>query len=174
MKKVFLGILFAGFSLANAQTDNADTSFTEIPFQQALKQSDYSYYVGSQVLNGTLYYEPDSLFGYRFEFDVATDDLNKIPRLVASAEDAQNSRFVLNKHFKMNPQQTARAAVYLGIKTDLNDPKFIEQGCSVVGPVKLQATAIGYFGPQNGDSYASIEALRILESGPFEVSCQAP
>ena len=172
MKKVLLSILFTGFALANAQTNNADTSFTEIPFQQALKQSDYSYYVGSQVLDGTLYYEPNSLLGYRFEFDVAAKDLNKIPRLVANADDSQNSRFVLNKHFKMDPQQTARAAVYLGIKTDLNDPEFIDKGCSVMGPVTLHATAIGYFGPKNGDSYASIEALRILESGPFDVSCQ--
>ncbi len=172
MKRIILSMMFVSFAFANAQTDNADTSFTEIPFQQALKQSDYSYYVGSQVLDGTLYYEPDSLFGYRFEFDVAPEDLTKIPRLAADSDDAQNSRFVLNKHFKMDPKQTARAAVYLGIKTDLNDPAFIEKGCAVIGPVKLQATAIGYFGPKNGDSYASIEALRILESGSFEVSCQ--
>lgn len=172
MKKIVLSVLLMSLAFANGQENSADASFTEIPFQQALKQSDYSYYVGSQILEGTLYYEPNSLFGYRFEFDVAKPDLEKIPTLVGDKEKGQNSRFVLNKHFKMDPQQTARAAVYLGIKTDLNDPKFTENGCSVTGPIKLHATSIGYFGPKSGDSYASIQAFRVLESGPFEVECQ--
>lgn len=172
MKKILLSVLFASFAVANGQTNSADASFTEIPFQQALQQSDYSYYVGSQVLEGTLYYEPNSLFGYRFEFDVDKNDLDKIPTLIGDKEKGANSRFVLNKHFKMDPQQTARAAVYLGIKTDLNDPAFAEKGCSVIGPIKLHATSIGYFGPENGESYASIQALRVLESGPFDVECQ--
>lgn len=172
MKRVLLSVVFAGLALANAQGNSADASFSEIPFQQALEQGDYSYYVGSQILEGTLYYEPNSLFGYRFEFDVAPDDLAKIPELIGNPEKGQNSRFVLNKHFKMTPQETARAAVYLGIKTDLNDPKFAEKECAVTGPIQLQATAIGYFGPKAAEGYASIDALRVLESGPFTVTCQ--
>lgn len=171
MKQLILSALLVGFGVtAQAQTD--DASFTEIPFQQALEQGDYSYYVGSQILEGTLYYEPSSLFGYRFEFDIAEKDLTKIPVLIGNPDKGQNSRFVLNKHFKMTPQETARAAVYLGIKTDLNDPKFEEKGCAVTGPIKVQATSIGYFGPKTAEGYASIDALRVLSSGPFEVECK--
>lgn len=172
MKRIILSVVLASLALANAQNSNADTSFSEIPFQQALEQGDYSYYVGSQILEGTLYYEPNSLFGYRFEFDVAKKDLEKIPVLIGNPDKGQNSRFVLNKHFKMTPQETARAAVYLGIKTDLNDAKFIEKECAVTGAIKLQATSIGYFGPKTAEGYASIQALRVLESGPFDVNCQ--
>ena len=170
MKRLMLiGIGLLGL-ISYAQAD--ETFFKEVPFQKVLQQGDYSYYVGSQVIQGELLYEPNDMYGYRFEFKVNNHELDKLPVLKADPSYARTSQFVLNNHSDMNAEETARAAVYLGIKKDLNDANFTRNNCAVTGPIMLQATTIGFFGPDQAENFADIEAVRVIESGPFRMGCE--
>lgn len=168
---ILLGIGLLGLVglVGYAQTD--ETFEKEIPFQKVLQQGDYSYFVGSQIIAGELQYSPNDMYGYRFEFKVNENEIDKIPSLKAHPEYARTTQFVLNNHSNMSKEETARAAVYLGINRDLNSAKFLQSNCAVTGPITIQATTIGFFGPDQAENFADMEAVRVIESGPFSIQC---
>ena len=175
MKRLILGLSISMIGVVGlAEQAQSDAVFYEaIPFQKVLQQGDYQYYVGSQIMTGELIYSRSDAHGYRFEFKTSEQDIDKLPILKAHSKDAPTTQFVLNNHSDMNAQETARAAVYLGIKTDLNNPQFIQNKCVISGPITLQATTIGYYGPDQAETFTDIKAVRIIKTGPFTEVCSA-
>lgn len=172
MRLILLGIGLLGLVGVVGYAQTGETFEKEIPFQKVLQQGDYSYYVGSQIISGELSYTPNEMYGYRFEFRVDDSEFDKIPSLKADPEYAPTTQFVLNNHTNMNEEETARAAVYLGINTDLNSVEFSHNNCAVTGPITIQATTIGFFGPDQAENFADMEAVRVIESGPFSIHCE--
>lgn len=64
------------------------------------------------------------------------------------------------------------AAMYLSIKTDLTDPRFEANNCSVTGPVTLQVFGISLDIPKDAHWYMSMKPSEIIQSGPFRMGCE--
>lgn len=140
---------------------------TEVSFQEVYRaRNDYFYYVGSQIVAGELLYEPNEMDGYQFEFVVRSDEEHKLP------SKAKGYRFVLNDYSNMNAEKLTRASEYLGIKTDLTDPKFEANNCAVTGPITLQITNISLDIPESAQPFPGMESFKVIQAGPFRMGCE--
>lgn len=159
---------FESMPIAEAtETNQGSEKLTEVPFQEVYRaRNDYFYYVGSQIVAGELLYEPNEMDGYQFEFVVRSDEEHKLP------SKAKGYRFVLNDYSNMNAEKLTRASEYLGIKTDLTDPKFEVNNCAVTGPITLQITNISLDIPESAQPFPGMESFKVIQAGPFRMGCE--
>lgn len=159
---------FENMPIAEAtETNQGIEKLTEVPFQEVYRaRNDYFYYVGSQIVVGELLYEPNEMDGYQFEFVVRSDEEHKLP------SKAKGYRFVLNDYSNMNAEKLTRASEYLGIKTDLTDPKFEANNCAVTGPITLQITNISLDIPESAQPFPGMESFKVIQAGPFRMGCE--
>lgn len=146
----------------------------ELPFEVVYEKGSYRNYVGSQILKGDLTYQFDELNGYYFEFKVDKNDWDKLPNL-----DTGHSRvtsFVLNGFIEMTEDELTQASKFLDMTDDLiealTDDDFEEKVCKLTGPAIVQATNIDFDAPPDSEYFADLEALRVIETGPFSIQCQ--
>lgn len=136
-----------------------------IPFQVAYQEGDYTYYLGSQVLEGEIFYEPNDMFGHWILF---TPDLKSSKQIGLEP----NSSFVLNEYSQMNIESLIGAGYYLDFNVNFEDPKFQNSYCTIKGKAKLQIIGISLYLPEESEPHVYMRSLKNMGSGPFKVSCQ--
>ena len=140
----------------------------EIPYQIAYKNSDYTYYLGSQVISGEVVYEPNDMYGYRFEFRPDQKSQSKLPPI------AQGREFILNEYREMSAETLLQASYYLGIEIDLNEPDFADNICTLKGNATLQIIGMGLYLPDEAEPFTDIKSLKIISGGPYKITqCDA-
>lgn len=164
------------FDCKDARQENSTSSTTnklpkslsgiqEIPFQIAYQEADYTYFLGSQVLEGEIIYEPNDMFGRSVFF---IPDLASSKRLGINV----NTFYFLNDYRDMNDEELNGANYYLNFNVNFDDPKFQNAYCTIKGKAKLQIIGISHYLPQESEPYIYMRSLKNVESGPFKVSCE--
>lgn len=137
----------------------------EIPFQIAYQEADYTYFLGSQVVEGEILYEPNDMYGRSVFF---IPDLASSQRLGIDA----NTFYFLNDYSDMNDEELKQANYYLDFNMNFDDPKFQNSYCTIKGKAKLQIIGISHYLPKESETYIYMRSLKNVESGPFKVSCE--
>lgn len=137
----------------------------EIPFQIAYQDGDYAYYLGSQVLEGEIFYEPNDMYGHQILF---TPDLKSSKQIGLEP----NSSFVLNEYTQMDSESLMGANYYLDFNVDFEAPKFQNSYCTIKGNAALQIIGISLYLPEDSEPHVYMRSLKKISSGPFQVSCQ--
>ncbi|UNM97250.1 hypothetical protein MMG00_05200 [Ignatzschineria rhizosphaerae] len=150
---------------ATSPLPKSDPSVKEIPFQIAYQEADYTYFLGSQVVEGEILYEPNDMYGRSVFF---IPDLASSQRLGIDA----NTFYFLNDYSDMNDEELKQANYYLDFNMNFDDPKFQNSYCTIKGKAKLQIIGISHYLPQESETYIYMRSLRNVESGPFRVSCE--
>lgn len=140
----------------------------EIPYQVAYQNSDYTYYLGSQIISGEVVYEPNDMYGYRFEFKPDQKSQSKLPPM------AQGRQFILNEYSEMSENELLGASYYLGIENNLIEPDFADNLCTLKGPATFQIIGIGLYLPEEAEPFTDIKSLKIINGGPYKITqCDA-
>lgn len=140
----------------------------EIPYQVAYQDEPYTYYLGSQIISGEVIYEPNDMYGYRFEFKPDQKSQSKLPPM------AQGRQFILNEYSEMSENQLLGASYYLGIENNLIEPDFADNLCTLKGPATFQIIGIGLYLPDAGEPFTDIKSLKIISGGPYKITqCDA-
>lgn len=141
-----------------------DTSIKDIPFQMAYQDEDYTYFLGSQVLEGEIFYEPNDMYGHRITFT---------PNAASSQQIglAENSNFVLNDYSDMSIDELVGANYYLDFNVNFEDPMFQNNYCTIRGKAKLQIIGISLYLPQESEPHVYVRSLKKVEAGPYQLHC---
>ncbi len=158
---------FTGNNMAKtSENQTLKGGVEEIPFNIAYSSENFVYLVGSQVLSGEVIYEPNDMYGYRFEF--APDKKSRDPLGLPDG-----IRFVLDDYTDEMSDNDRLGAMYrFDIEADLNNPKFQNNGCSVRGNVSLQIIGIHLYIPDDAESNLLMRSLDTVSKGPFKLSCE--
>lgn len=158
-------------SASNNMTQSTGTQSVKggvehIPFNIAYSSENFVYLVGSQVLSGEVIYEPNDMYGYRFEF--APDKKSRDPLGLP-----EGIRFVLDDYTERMSDDDRLGAMYrFDIEADLNNPKFENNGCSVRGNASLQIIGVHLYIPDDAESNLLMRSLDTVSKEPFKLSCE--
>lgn len=152
-------------SAIDKPVNTQNTGVTERPFEIVYEDQDYTYLLGSQVLSGEIFYEPNDMYGHQILF---TPDAASSQRIGLMP----NSSFVLDEYTQMNQEQLMAANYHLEFNVDFESSRFQNSYCTIKGPATFQIIGISLYLPEESEPHVYMRSLKKIASGPFAVNCE--